>query len=175
MRHSLTRVLPYPPERMFELVGDVDRYPEFVPWITAMRTWNAHHESTGVSVVDAEAQVGFSFLRERFSTRVRRDEAQRRIDVSLLSGPFRKLANRWIFEPHPVGVLVKFDIDFEFKSRLLDAMLQANFERAVNKLIACFESRAMALYPAFSPPSGETAVRDALPRPAKPARRTARR
>lgn len=145
----MTRVLPYPPERLFELVGDVRRYPEFVPWITAMRTWNEHEEGPGVSALDAEAQVGFSFLREKFSTRVRRDRNQLRVDVSLLSGPFRRLLNRWIFEPHPVGTLVKFDIDFEFKSRLLDAMLQANFERAVNKLIACFEARAMALYPAL--------------------------
>ena len=146
----MTRVLPYGPDRLFELVGDVRRYPEFVPWITTMRVWNEHAEGQGITTLDAETRVGFSFLRERFATRVRRDAVIRRIDVSLLSGPFRKLTNSWVFEPHPVGTLVRFDIEFEFKSRLLDAMLQANFARAVNRLIGCFETRAMALYPALA-------------------------
>jgi coenzyme Q-binding protein COQ10 len=158
MRHSLTRVLPYAPDQLFELVGDVRRYPEFVPWITGMEVWNEHAQGPHVSVLDAKAGVGFSFLRERFSTRVRRDAEARQIDVHLLSGPFRKLSNRWNFEPHPVGTLLKFDIDFEFKSRLLDLMLQANFDRAAAKLIGCFETRAMALYPAFKGAAREAAA-----------------
>ena len=148
-RHTVTRILPYGPDQLLDLVGDVRRYPEFVPWITAMRVWNEREESPDVRVLDAEAGVGFSFLREKFATRVRRDAKLNRIEVSLLHGPFRRLANRWEFHPHPVGTELKFFIDFEFKSRLLEMMLQANFDRAVNKLIACFESRAMALYPAF--------------------------
>lgn len=157
LRHSLTRVLPYTPDQLFELVGDVRRYPEFVPWITEMRVWNEHAEGPKASVLDAQAGVGFKFLREKFSTRVRRDADERRIDVNLLSGPFRKLHNWWSFEPHPVGTLLKFDIDFEFKSRLLDLMLQANFDRAAARLIGCFEARAMALYPVFkgAPPAAE--------------------
>jgi coenzyme Q-binding protein COQ10 len=139
-------VLPYSPDQLFALVGDVARYPEFVPWITSMRTWNARDEAPGVTALDAEAGVGFSFLRETFATRVRRDANAQRIDVSLLHGPFRKLANRWRFEANPAGTFLTFDIDFEFKSRLLDMMLAANFERAVNKLIGCFEARAAALY-----------------------------
>lgn len=154
-RHSVTRILPYAPEQLLALVGDVRRYPEFVPWITAMRTWNEREESPGVTVLDAEAGVGFSFLRERFATRVRKDGGRKTIEVSLLHGPFRRLANRWEFHPHPVGTELKFFIDFEFKSRLLDLMLQANFDRAVNKLIACFESRANALYTPFRPPSAK--------------------
>jgi coenzyme Q-binding protein COQ10 len=147
-RRHLEKVLPYTPEQLFELVGDVRRYPEFVPWITSMRVWNERAESGEVSTLDAEAIVGFTFLREAFATRVRRDRsgAAPVIQVSLLHGPFRKLANRWVFEPHPVGTHLKFDIEFEFKSRLFDAILAANSDTAVNKLIACFESRAMALY-----------------------------
>ncbi len=169
MKHSLSRVLPYTPDQLFELVGDVRHYPEFVPWITSMQAWNEHAEGPDVSVLDAQAGVGFSFLRERFSTRVRRDARARRIDVSLLSGPFRKLANHWSFEPHPVGTLLKFDIDFEFKSRLLGLMLESNFDRAVGKLIGCFEARAMALYPAFK---GSAA---AEPKPVRGGARPARR
>lgn len=132
------------------LVGDVERYPEFVPWISAMRTWNARDLGEGVDTLDAEAGVGFSFLKERFATRVRRDEAGRQIDVDLLSGPFRKLANRWQFYEDAGGTRIEFDIDFEFKSRLLDGLLRANFHHAVDRLMGCFEDRARALYGATS-------------------------
>lgn len=122
-------------------------YPDFVPWITAMRTWNARSLGEGVETVDAEAGVGFSFLKERFSTRVRRDASARQIDVTLLSGPFKRLANRWaFFEDGVGGARVEFDIDFQFKSRLLDALLAANFAHAVDRLMNCFEERARALY-----------------------------
>ena len=140
-------MLPYTPAQLFRLVGDVDAYPDFVPWITAMRTWNARDLGEGVDSLDAEAGVGFSFLRERFSTRVRRDAANYQIEVNLLSGPFRKLANRWRFVPDgPGATRIDFEIDFEFKSRLLDGLLAANFHRAVDRLMACFEDRAKALY-----------------------------
>ena len=150
MRHHVSKVLPYTPEQLLELVGDVDRYPDFVPWINGMRTWNARDLGEGVDTLDAEAGVGFSFLKERFATRVRRNRAVQSIDVSLLSGPFRKLANRWEFFEVEGGTRVEFDIDFEFKSRLLDGMLTANFHHAVDRLMTCFEDRARALY---GPPS----------------------
>jgi coenzyme Q-binding protein COQ10 len=145
-RCRLSRVLPYAPDELFSLVGDVRRYPEFVPWISAMRVWNERAESETVSTLDAEAAVGFSFLRERFATRVRRDSAARRIEVQLLSGPFRRLHAIWSFEPHAVGTELKFEIDFEFKAKLLEGMLAANLDRATGKLIACFETRANALF-----------------------------
>lgn len=150
MRHHVSRVLPYTPDQLLELVGDVDRYPEFVPWINGMRTWNARDLGEGVDTLDAEAGVGFSFLKERFATRVRRNRAVRSIEVSLLSGPFRKLVNRWEFFEAEGGARVEFDIDFEFKSRLLDGMLMANFHHAVDRLMACFEDRARTLYGAPS-------------------------
>lgn len=147
MRHHVSRLLPYTPDQLFHLVGDVARYPEFVPWITAMRTWNERRLSDGVDTIDAEAGVGFAFLKERFGTRVRRDAHNRQIDVTLLSGPFRKLENRWRFLEAGHGCTrVEFDIDFEFKSRLLSALLTANFAHAVDKLMACFEARAKKLY-----------------------------
>lgn len=139
-------MLPYTPEQLFALVGDVERYPDFVPWITSMRTWNARDLGEGASTLDAEAGVGFSFLKERFATRVRRDATAPRIDVSLLSGPFRKLTNSWAFFEDDAGTRIEFDIDFQFKSRLLEGLLAANFHHAVDKLMACFEARARALY-----------------------------
>ena len=146
MHHHVTRLLPYTPDQLFRLIGDVERYPEFVPWITSMRTWNLRDTGEGVDTLDAEAGVGFSFLKERFSTRVRRDAANRQIDVGLLSGPFRKLTNRWRFISEGEATRVEFDIDFQFKSRLLDGLLAANFHHAVERLMACFEDRAKALY-----------------------------
>jgi coenzyme Q-binding protein COQ10 len=147
VRHHVSKLLPFSPEQLFELVGDVAAYPEFVPWLNAMRTWNARHLSEGVESLDAEAGVGFAFLKEKFSTRVRRDAINKQIDVTLLSGPFKKLENRWRFIEAGHGCTrIEFDIDFEFKSRLLAALLSANFAHAVDKLMGCFEARARALY-----------------------------
>ena len=146
MRHSLTHILPYEPRQLFDLVGDVERYPEFVPWVTRMRTWNRRADGEGVTLLDAEAQVGFSVIHERFATRVRLDEPALAIDAELISGPFRRLANRWRFKDHPKGTELTFEIDFEFKSRLLQGLLATNFHRAVNRLVGCFEDRAKALY-----------------------------
>ena len=145
MRQSLTRLLPYSPAQLFALVGDVELYPQFVPWVTSLRTWN-RQESDSVTRMDAEAQVRFAFVRERFSTRVCLDGSAMAIDVALLSGPFRCLENHWRFRPDAAGTLVDFEIDFEFGSRLLETVLAANAHRATAKIMACFEDRARALY-----------------------------
>ena len=144
--HRVTKILPYAPAQLADLVADVRAYPDFVPWVTAMRTWSPREEAPGVSLVDAEAAVGFSFLRERFSTWVRHDRNRDVVEVGLIRGPFRHLKNRWEFFHDPAGTRVEFMIDFAFKSRLLDGMLHANFDRAVSKLMSCFEARAASLY-----------------------------
>jgi coenzyme Q-binding protein COQ10 len=145
-RTTVTKILPYAPDQLFALVGEVRDYPEFVPWVTGMRTWNTVEPVPGVSQVDAEAEVRFAFARERFATRVRRDAGARRIDVNLLYGPFRRLVNRWDFREHPAGTEVEFLIEFEFKSRLLEKLLAANAQRAAERIMQCFEARAKALY-----------------------------
>jgi coenzyme Q-binding protein COQ10 len=146
LRHRLTRILPYAPGQLFALVGDVERYPQFIKWVTELRTFNRREAEEGVYLLDAEAAVRFSFVREHFTTRVRLDARNLAIDVDLIAGPFRRLTNRWRFAPHPDGAALSFEIDFEFKSRLLDALLHANQDRAMRRLIACFEDRAKALY-----------------------------
>lgn len=115
-----------------------------------MRTWNAQTAGEGIESLDAEAGVGFAFLRERFATRVRRNAQTRTIDVSLLSGPFRKLENRWVFVEIEGGARIDFSIDFAFKSRLLEALLAANFNHAVDRLIGCFEAEAARRYRSIS-------------------------
>ncbi len=148
--HHVERTLPYTPGQLFALVSDVARYPEFVPWITSMAAGEPRPDGEGADRLEAEAGVGFSFLTERFSTWVRRDEAACAIEVGLIRGPFRTLSNTWRFLPDPKGTRVEFDLDFEFKSRLLDAFLAANMDRAIAKLIGWFEARAAALYPKAS-------------------------
>jgi coenzyme Q-binding protein COQ10 len=144
--HHVERLLPYRPDQLFDLVGDVRAYPKFIPWIRSIRTGQEQRDGEGVSVLDADASVGFSVIKERFSTRVRRDTAELAIEVKLISGPFKTLVNQWSFEAHPTGTKIIFDIDFEFKSKLLDKLLAANFDYAVRRLIGCFEDRAKALY-----------------------------
>ena len=140
--HRVTKILPYAPDQLAALVADVRAYPDFVPWVTSMRVWNAREEAPGVSLLDAEAGVGFAMLKERFSTWVRHDANRNMVEVGLIRGPFKHLKNRWEFHPHPEGTRLEFMIDFAFKSRMLDMMLSANFDRAVEKLIGCFESEA---------------------------------
>jgi coenzyme Q-binding protein COQ10 len=144
--HRVTKILPYAPDQLAALVADVGAYPRFVPWVTSMRTWSPREEAPGVSLIDAEAGVGFSVLKERFSTWVRHDRNRHLVEVGLIRGPFKHLKNRWEFFPDPAGTRVEFMIDFAFKSRLLDMMLQANFERAVGRLMGCFEAEAARRY-----------------------------
>ncbi len=145
MRHALTRILPYSPDLLLQLVGDVEQYPKFVPWVTGMRVWNRREREPGVTTLDAEAAVAFTFLREKFATRVRKDAHAKVVEVNLLYGPFRRLWNRWRFEPHPDGCEVSFEIEFEFKVPMLDRILASNFDTAAARLMKCFEDRAAAL------------------------------
>lgn len=144
--HRLTRILPYTPDQLASLIADIETYPQFVPWITSMRVWNAREEGEGVIVRDAEAGVGFAFLTERFSTWVRHDTNRLVVEVGLIRGPFKHLKNRWEFFPDEKGTRLEFMIDFAFKSKMLDMMLHANFDLAVRKLIECFEAEAGRRY-----------------------------
>ena len=143
--HRVTRIVGYDRHDLAALVADVRHYPDFVPWVTSMRVWNQREED-GVAHLDAEAQVGFSFLKERFSTWVRHDPLKPVVEVGLIRGPFKHLKNRWEFHDDPKGTRLEFMIDFAFRSPLLNAMLAANFDRAVNALIRCFEAEAERRY-----------------------------
>ncbi|MGV3579775.1 type II toxin-antitoxin system RatA family toxin [Brevundimonas sp.] len=144
--HRVTRILPYTPAQLADLVADVEAYPRFVKWVTSMRVWNRRDETAGVSLLDAEAAVGFAFMKERFSTWVRHDRNLPRVEVGLLRGPFKHLKNRWDFIETPEGTRLEFMIDFSFKSPILNAMLNANFDLAVGKLIESFEAEAQRRY-----------------------------
>ena len=146
MQVRFQRVLPYTPEQLFEVVADVRQYPDFIPYLNSMRVWDVREEGDGKSSFKAEAQVGYGVFRERFATLVGLDRPAGRIEAYLISGPFHRLDNRWAFSPHEQGAAVDFFVDVKLRSKLLQAALDANADRAANKILRGFESRARQLY-----------------------------
>ena len=138
--HAEQRVLPYTPEQMFELVADVARYPEFLPWCVASRI-----RSRDGDVFFADLVIGFKMVRERFTSKVTLARPGR-IDVTYTEGPFKHLNNHWIFKPHAEGVEIDFYVDFEFKSKMLQTLIGALFNEAVKLMVGAFEKRARQLY-----------------------------
>lgn len=139
--HAEQRLLPYKPEQLFDLVADVDKYPEFLPWCVGARI-----NSRKDNVIMADLVIGFKMFREKFTSRVTLDLEKMRIDVEYMDGPFRYLNNHWIFETHEKGCNIDFFVDFEFKSMLLQKTIGMLFNEAVQRMIAAFEGRAKDLY-----------------------------
>jgi coenzyme Q-binding protein COQ10 len=136
------RRLPFAPEALAEMVADVRAYPRFIPWVLEMKI-SGEHEESGVRDLVAHALIGWKSLRERFSTRVRSAPAAGEVDVTLVSGPFRTLENRWRFAPDGAGgALVKFWIAYEFKNPVLNSLARVNREKAAEKIMQAFEKEA---------------------------------
>ena len=139
--HAEKKLLPYTQAQLFDLVADIERYPEFLPWCVGARI----RERTETTIV-ADLMIGFRMVRERFTSRVTLDPP-RRIDVSYADGPFKYLDNHWIFEPQPDGgTVLDFYVDFEFRSRFLQKMIGMLFNEAVRRMVGAFETRAGRLY-----------------------------
>jgi coenzyme Q-binding protein COQ10 len=139
--HAEKRVLPYTSEQLFDLVADVERYPEFLPWCLAVRVRERRPE-----LVVAELLIGFKMVRERFTSRVvlKRPKC---VDVTYAEGPFRYLNNHWIFTDLPNGGSeIDFFVDFEFRSAILQKLIGLLFNEAVRRMVAAFETRANQLY-----------------------------
>jgi coenzyme Q-binding protein COQ10 len=139
--HSEQRVIPFRPELIFDLVADVRRYPEFLPWCVGARI-----RQTSAELVVADVMIGYKLVREQFTSKVALDRVGCRIDVEYADGPFKYLSNYWIFKQHPDGCLVDFHVDFEFRSALLQGIIAALFNEAIKRMVSAFESRAHALY-----------------------------
>ncbi|APR53416.1 type II toxin-antitoxin system RatA family toxin [Sphingomonas koreensis] len=140
-RHAETRQLPYTPEQMFDLVADVARYGEFLPWVSAVRV-----RSDSETEMVADLIVGFKGLRETFSSRVTKQRPGH-IRVDYLEGPLKHLHNDWKFRSDGEGgVLIDFEVDFTFKSRVFEMLAGQVFDRALRMMINAFEQRAAALY-----------------------------
>lgn len=138
--HHETRFLPQTADQLFDLVSDVEDYPNFLPWCVALRV-TSHVDN----VIRADMVVGFRMLREKFTSKVTLTPKER-IDVEYLEGPFRYLENRWLFIEKEGGCEIDFFIDFEFRSRLLQKIMEPVFHEAVRRMVRAFEKRAAERY-----------------------------
>ncbi len=142
--HSETRIVPYTADRMFSVVADVERYPEFLPGVVALRVKSRQTEG-GRDILLAEMAVGYRALRERYTSRVTLDPAARTIDVVAIDGPFHRLENHWRFIPEGAMTRTEFKVAFEFSNRLLQKAAGAAFEKVLLKMTDAFEARAANL------------------------------
>jgi len=139
--HVEKRYLPYTSEQLFDLVADIERYPEFLPWCMGARIRKREGNT-----VHAELVVGFKMFRECFSS-VDVFDRPHQIDIRYTKGPLRYLNNHWTFETTPDGgCVIDFYIDFEFHSRLFQKMVGGLFHEAIRRLVQAFESRAHEIY-----------------------------
>ena len=149
--HAEHKVLPYRPDQLFDLVYDVEKYPQFLPWCVAARVLSRSERE-----LVADMTIGFGPFRETFTSRVTPDRPGR-IDVSYEKGPFKYLNNHWSFVPvaegtRPEGTRVEFFVDFEFRSRILQAAIGLVFNEAVRRMVAAFHKRAIEVYGASAAP-----------------------
>ncbi len=159
-RHAETRKVPYTPKQMFELIADVARYDEYLPWCLAVRITKREDDQLWADLV-----VGKGPFRETFTSRVTLDPGEDdagqgqgqgegegdarppRIDVEYIKGPMREMTNHWVFRPGADGgTEIDFEVEFEFRSRVLDAMMGHFFEETVMRMVDAFESRAAEVY-----------------------------
>lgn len=142
-RHAEQRQLPHRADQMFDLVADVARYPEFLPWCRAARI-----RSSSETELVADLVIGFKGITERFTSRVTLDKGAMVIETQYEDGPFKYLTNRWEFlsTDDDTACVVDFFVDFEFRSKFLSRMIGIVFTEAVKRMVAAFETRADSLY-----------------------------
>ncbi len=138
--HAEQKYLPYSTEQMFDLVADIERYGEFLPWCVACRK-----TAIDGDVIEADLIIGYKMIREKFKSRVVLDRPNH-IRVDYLDGPMKNLSNEWKFIPDVDGCIIDFYVDFEFKNPMLQGLINLFFEKAVSRMVGAFEKRADELY-----------------------------
>jgi coenzyme Q-binding protein COQ10 len=139
-KHSETRILPYTPLQLFNLVADIETYPKFLPWCTAARILKCEE-----NLLIADLVISFKGFTEKYTSKVKLIP-HTSINVEMVEGPFTHLHNLWQFKPTPEGTEVYFEIDFGFRSKLLEKMIGLIFETALAKMVEAFEQRARVVY-----------------------------
>ncbi|MGE4279528.1 MAG: type II toxin-antitoxin system RatA family toxin [Magnetospirillum sp.] len=140
--HAEKRPLPYTVDQLFDLVADVEKYPEFLPWCVGARIRKRDGD-----VFFADLVIGFKMIRERYTSKVTLDRDAKRIDVVYTEGPFQYLNNHWAFVPNEDGTTtIDFFVDFEFKSKILQKVIGTLFNEAVKLMVGAFEKRANQLH-----------------------------
>ena len=149
-RHAETRHLPYSAQQIYDLVADVGRYPEFLPWTGAARIRSRRPlagRSEGAEVMEADLVISFKVFRERFGSRVTLLPAEGRIETEYLDGPFSHMHSAWqVRDLEAGGCEVRFHVDFEFRNAVLRKVIGVVFDEAMRRVVSAFERRADALY-----------------------------
>ena len=143
--HHETRKLPYTAQQMYDLVADVEQYPQFLPWTAAARIRSRRDVPEG-EVMDADLIISFKVFRERFGSRVTLRPDDMQIDTEYLDGPFHHMESTWSFRPLETGSEVTFHVDFEFRNRILGSAAGMFFNDAMQRVVRAFERRAAVLY-----------------------------
>ena len=143
--HTEKRIMPYTAKQMYDLVADVETYPDFLPWCAATRIRKVTKDSHK-TIIEADLIIAFKVFRERFGSKVTLKAEKFSIDVEYLDGPFKYLNNHWIFRDVDGGCEADFFVDFEFKSRVLQALIGVVFNEAMQRIVKAFEMRADDLY-----------------------------
>src|SRR5262245_30996786 len=144
---STTRIMRHAAADMFDLVADVERYPQFVPMCKSLKVRKRIPQPEGVEVLIADMTIAYKLVRESFVSRVTLDRANLEILVEYVEGPFSQMENRWLFHPVSEQVCkVEFFIVYEFRSRTLGLLMGAMFDLAFRRFAAAFEKRADEVY-----------------------------
>lgn len=143
--HSEVRFVPYAAEEIFEMVGDIAKYPDFLPWCAGARI-RKEEMVDGHKVITADLIIAYKVFREKFSSKVTLYPETLKVDISYQDGPFKYLNSHWKVRPLDEGSEIDFYVDFEFKNRLLQSMVARIFTKAVHKMVSAFIDRADVLY-----------------------------
>jgi len=143
--HSETKRLPYTAQQMYDLVADVARYPEFLPWCAASRIRRSYPAGEA-TVMEADLVISFKVFRERFGSRVTLYPDQLKLVTEYIDGPFRYMKSDWSFADAEGGCDVSFFVDFEFKNAMLQGIIGVVFNDAMQRIVRAFERRAAELY-----------------------------
>jgi coenzyme Q-binding protein COQ10 len=142
-----SHVVKHTPQQMFDLVADVESYPQFVPLCRGIRIKRRFSVADGNEAFVSEMEVGYKSVRERFTSRVTLNRSAHRIDVAYVDGPFSHLENRWTFaEAGPGACRVEFFIAYEFRNRMLATLMGGMFDAAFRKFSSAFEARADEIF-----------------------------
>lgn len=144
-KFATKRRVPFTAAQMFDLVADIEAYPEFLPLCEGLRV-RSRAVDAGHEVVVADMTVGYKAIRETFTSRVTLKPEQKNIVVAYVDGPFRYLNNVWIFREEAGGCFVDFRIDYALKSRMLDLLVGGLFDKAFRRFAEAFEARAHRVY-----------------------------
>ena len=141
MKHEERRIIKHTPSNLYNLVADVKKYPEFLPWCLGARVKN-----TSLKYFEADLIIGFKIYKEIYSSKITLDKKNKKIIVDYKDGPFEYLQNYWLFKENPDGCEIEFMVDFKFKSIFLQTLMETLFNEAVKRMVQAFENRANELY-----------------------------